>query len=114
MEVSEEVIFKIIVHSGEARSDIFQAFQLCKNGQYAEAQTSLDSAKEQLQEAHKVQTDLIQKEAAGDNMVVKLLMVHAQDHLMTCILAKDVMANMMEMQKEIREIKVSLKMQDGI
>ncbi|WP_378951477.1 PTS lactose/cellobiose transporter subunit IIA [Pelosinus sp. sgz500959] len=110
MEISEEVIFKIIVYSGGARSDIFEAFQLCKNGQYAEAQTSLDSAKEQLQAAHKVQTDLIQKEAAGDSTVVKLLMVHAQDHLMTCMLAKDIMANMMDMQKEIREIKNSLKL----
>lgn len=109
MEISEEIIFQIIMYSGGARSDVFEAFQLCRDGKYAEAQTALEGAKEKLQQAHRVQTDLIQQEASGESTVVKLLMVHAQDHLMTCILAKDIMTNMIEMQKEIREIKTSLK-----
>ncbi|MCE5284325.1 MAG: PTS lactose/cellobiose transporter subunit IIA [Pelosinus sp.] len=105
MEVGEEVIFQLITHSGSARSFIFEAFQMCKEGKYAEADEALKSAREMLNEAHKVQTLLIQQEAGGDNIQVRLLMVHAQDHLMTCILARDIMENVIKMQKEINELK---------
>ncbi|VBB07063.1 phosphotransferase system lactose/cellobiose-specific iia subunit [Lucifera butyrica] len=108
MEREEEIVFQLITHSGAARSDIFEAFQACRNGHYEEAQKLMDSAKENLHAAHRVQTGLIQQEAGGDSIIVKLLMVHAQDHLMTGILAKDIMANMIDMQKEIREIKSQL------
>jgi PTS system cellobiose-specific IIA component len=105
MEVGEEVIFQLITHSGSARSFIFEAFQMVTQGKYAEADEALKSAREMLNEAHKVQTQLIQQEAGGDNIQVKLLMVHAQDHLMTCILARDIMENVIKMQKEINALK---------
>lgn len=105
MEITEEIIFKLITHSGAARSDIFEAFRLCQEGKYEDAESLMKSAKNNLLEAHKTQTSLIQQEAGGESIVVKLLMVHAQDHLMTCILAKELMSNMMDMQKEINEIK---------
>lgn len=108
MQVGEEVIFSLITHSGSARSYIFEAFQMCAEGKYAEAEEAVKSAREMINEAHKVQTGLIQQEAGGDNIEVKLLMVHAQDHLMTCILARDIMENVIKMQKELNEIKAKL------
>ena len=108
MEVGEEVIFQLITHSGSARSYIFEAFQMCSAGKYQEADEALRSAKEMLNEAHKVQTALIQQEAGGESIEVKLLMVHAQDHLMTCILARDIMENVIKMQKELNEIKTRI------
>ena len=110
MEINEEVVFQLIAYSGEARSDIFEAFQLCKNKEYAKAQAALEAAKEKMLKAHNVQTNLIQQEAGGNYIEVRLLMVHAQDHLMTCMLAKDIMTSMIEMQKEIFEIKEHINM----
>lgn len=109
MEVSEEMIFKLITYSGAARSDVFEAFRCSQEGKYEEAEQLMQSVNENLHEAHKTQTELIQQEAGGESIVVRLLMVHAQDHLMTCILAKELMGNMMDMQKEINEMKAKLK-----
>jgi PTS system cellobiose-specific IIA component len=62
-------------------------------------------AKEGLIAAHKVQTELIQQESSGDKLELSLLMVHAQDHLMTSMLAKDLIEKMIYMQNEINELK---------
>ncbi|MBP2658628.1 MAG: lactose/cellobiose transporter subunit [Firmicutes bacterium] len=109
MEITEETIFKLITYSGAAKSDIFEAFRLCQDGKYEDAENLMESAKHNLLEAHNTQTSLIQQEAGGEQIIVRLLMVHAQDHLMTCILAKELMSNMMNMQKEINEIKSKIK-----
>lgn len=108
MEINEEDIFQLIAFSGSARSEVFEAFHLCSEGKYTEADVAMESARENLLSAHRLQTRLIQREAAGDNMVVKLLMVHAQDHLMTGILAKDIMENMMDLRKEVRELRQAM------
>jgi len=105
MEISEEIIFQLITNAGAAKSDIFEAFRCCQIGKYGEAEQLIESAGKCLLEAHKAQTNLIQQEAAGESAVVGLLMVHAQDHLMTCILAKDIVTNMIAMQKEINDLK---------
>ena len=108
MDQEEMVIFQLITFGGSARSDVFEAYAAAKNGDFEGAQALIKSAGEALLEAHKVQTDLIQQEAAGNNMTVKLLMVHAQDHLMTSILAKDLIQSMIEMQKQIQELQAKI------
>lgn len=104
-EINEQVIFKLISFSGDARSNIYEAFNSVVNGEYEEAEESLKEAHETIIEAHNVQTSLIQNEAKGNHTEVSLLMVHAQDHLMTTLLAKDLIKYMMNMQKEINELK---------
>lgn len=110
MEIGEEIVFKLITNSGSARSNVFEAFQFCQVGDYEGAKKLMKEADENILEAHKAQTKLIQKEASGEVMEVRLLMVHAQDHLMTCILAKEIMINMMKMQEELNEIKMHLSL----
>jgi PTS system cellobiose-specific IIA component len=52
-----------------------------------------------------VQTKLITGEINGDKTETSLLMVHAQDHLMTSILARDLIEEMIGMLKEQSEAK---------
>lgn len=106
---SEQVIFELICLAGSARSDAFEAYNAAVEGDFDKAKASIDAAKENLLQAHHVQTGLIQEEAAGNHMEVQLLMVHAQDHLMTSILAKDLIETMINMQKEIQELKKMIK-----
>ncbi|MDF2883185.1 MAG: lactose/cellobiose transporter subunit [Clostridiaceae bacterium] len=108
-EINEEVIFKLISFSGDARSDIYEAFELVKKGKYAEAQDKFDSADEAIIHAHNTQTSLIKNEINGNHVALNLLLVHAQDHLMNTLLAKDMVKNMINMQKEINELKDKLK-----
>lgn len=105
MELAEEKIFQLISFSGTGRSFVFEAFQKCQEGNYEEADKCMEDAKEQLLLAHKVQTSLIQEEAKGNKYEVNILLVHAQDHLMTSILAKELIEKMIKMQKEINELK---------
>lgn len=52
-------------------------------------------------EAHNIQTALLTKEAQGDHTPVDVLLVHAQDHLMTSILAKELIEQMIELYKRL-------------
>ncbi len=100
-------IFQLITNSGDARSTVFEALAAAQNGNMDKANSFVCMAKEGLLEAHKIQTELIQKESSGDKTELSLLMIHAQDHLMTSILAKDIIEKMICMQNEINELKKS-------
>ncbi len=101
----EEIIFKLISDAGDARSCLLEAFSYVREEKYKEANSKMKQAKESLLKAHNMQTKLIQEEAKGNPLDVNLLMVHAQDHIMGTILADKLVENMMEMQKEINELK---------
>ena len=44
--------------------------------------------------AHQAQTDLLVKEANGENVTLNVLLIHAQDHLMTSMLALELIQEM--------------------
>ena len=66
-----------------------------------EAEKLIEEASELINEAHKVQTNMIQMEAAGNKVDVSFLMVHAQDHLMTVMLLRDIVKNFVNLAKKI-------------
>ena len=96
----EEIIFNIIGYAGTARSMCFEALALAKDGKIAEADALIVEAKEELLKVHGMQTALIQSEAAGEKNEVSLLLVHAQDHLMTAMLAKDLIVELIDMHRK--------------
>lgn len=97
----EEIIMNLIIFSGDARSYSMEAIQLAKEGKIQEAKELLGKAGEQLGEAHHSQTTLIQNEAAGNKAEVSLLLVHAQDHLMTTITLKDMATEFVELYSRL-------------
>ncbi len=105
----EEKIFTIIASSGEANGLIQEAFILTQEGKYEEAMKKIDESNEVLIGAHHIQTELINNEAQGIKNEIGILMVHAQDHLMNVVLAKQLIKNMIDMQKELNEIREELK-----
>ncbi|RII36441.1 PTS lactose/cellobiose transporter subunit IIA [Clostridium chromiireducens] len=99
----EEIIMNLIVHSGEVRSYSMEAIQCAKKGEIDEAKELIEKASAELSEAHNVQTSLIQKEASGEKTEVSLLMVHAQDHLMTSMTLKYLASEIIEIHEELRK-----------
>ncbi|KOS28165.1 PTS cellobiose transporter subunit IIA [Bacillus anthracis] len=81
--------FQLILNSGNARSIAMEAIQFAKQGKMEKANEKMTKAKEEIKEAHHIQTDLIQKEARGEKTEISLLLVHAQDHLMNAITVKE-------------------------
>lgn len=93
------VAFEIILHSGDARSIVHEGFQLMREGKYDEAEIKMEEANKKLLEAHKSQTSLLQSYASGEEVVMEVIMVHAQDHLMTTMTLREMAIEMLEMYK---------------
>ncbi|MEG0296926.1 MAG: PTS lactose/cellobiose transporter subunit IIA [Clostridium sp.] len=97
----EVIIFEIISHGGTAKGMAYEALAAAEKGNYKEAEDLMKQADEELLHAHHIQTDIIQAEAAGENTEVSVLFVHAQDHLMTAIEAKNLIECMIKMYKRM-------------
>ncbi|PGL73217.1 PTS lactose/cellobiose transporter subunit IIA [Bacillus sp. AFS055030] len=95
--------FQLILHSGNAKSLAMEAMQKAKEGNFDEAEEKLTEADSAFNEAHHVQTDLIQREAGGENVNFPLIMVHAQDHLMNSMTLKDMAREIIELHKLIKK-----------
>ena len=88
--------FEIVAYSGEARSKLLLAIEKAKAKEFEECKKLIDEANESLNDAHKSQTTLLQQEARGENVEIGFITVHAQDHLMTTILLKDIVNNLLD------------------
>lgn len=97
----ENEIFEIISHGGNARACAYEAVKLAQEGKIDEAEELLKKSQEELDIAHNTQTKLIQAEINGENLQMNLLMVHAQDHLMTAISEKNLIEQIVKLCKKI-------------
>lgn len=105
MENLEQIIFEIIVHGGNARAKSYDALRAAQHYDFKIAEEYMIEADEEIAQAHKIQTEIIQKEAAGDKVEITVLFVHAQDHLMTAIAEKGLIENMIDLYKRIYAIE---------
>lgn len=85
----EEISFQIILHAGNARSDAMEGMAFAREGKFEEAHAKLRDAEASFVEAHHVQSALLHKEAGGEGVSPSVLLIHAQDHLMTAMTVKD-------------------------
>ena len=99
----ELIALNLISNSGTARTKAFEALHKAREGKYEEAKMLLKESEESSLLAHNAQTVLLQAEANGDNSNYSIIMVHAQDHLMTSILAKELIEEMVTMYKELKK-----------
>lgn len=81
--------FAIVAYAGDAKSDLLEALNQARNGNFAKARELVESANKNIVEAHNEQTGLLTKEAGGADMDVTFIMVHGQDTLMTTMMLKD-------------------------
>lgn len=102
--------FNIILYSGNARTKIHQAFSEMRKGDFDLSNDYLAQAKEEVTKAHQSQTELLQTYAAGTKIEMEIIMVHAQDHLMTTMTLQEVAEEMENLYKSNTEIKTYLKL----
>lgn len=96
----EEAVMGIIVNAGQSRSLCFEALRQAKQGHFSEADALLQEANTFAREAHAVQTRLIEADEGEGKTKMTLVMVHAQDHLMTSILAKELITELVDLYKQ--------------
>ena len=85
----EEAVMEIIVNAGQSRSLCFEALHAARQGNLDEAKSLLRVADGYARQAHKMQTRLIEQDAGEARQPMTLIMVHAQDHLMNSLLARE-------------------------
>lgn len=91
--------FEIVAYSGDARSKLLLAVEKAKQKDFTECDKLISEANDCLNDAHKSQTELLQLEARGENIDIGFITVHAQDHLMTTILLKDIINNLLDIYR---------------
>lgn len=92
----ETIIMTIISNAGTAKSLAIEAIRNIKDKNKDLAKENIEEARKLLNKAHNAQTQLLHSEAAGDGVDVSLLLVHAQDHLMTSITTVDIVSELIE------------------
>lgn len=100
-EELEEVVMGLIINSGQARSLAYAALKQAKQGDLLQ-QSMMDQSRMALNEAHLVQTKLIEGDAGEGKMKVSLVLVHAQDHLMTSMLARELITELIELHEKLK------------
>ena len=98
----EEVVMGLIINSWQARSLAYAALKQAKQGDFAAAKTMMEQSRTALNEAHLVQTKPIESDQGEGKMKVSLVLVHAQDHLMTSMLARELVAELIELHEKMQ------------
>lgn len=84
--MSEELMMScmtIITYVGTARSCYINAIQLAKEGKFEEAEKMIKEGEENFVQGHNGHGDLLTKEANGELGNAGLLLIHAEDQLMS-------------------------------
>lgn len=83
MEGMEMTCFEIISNVGMARGSYIEAIDLATEGRFEEAEAKIEEGNTFFAKGHDAHTDLVQKEAAGERTEIILILVHAEDQLMS-------------------------------
>ncbi|MGL9970478.1 PTS cellobiose transporter subunit IIA [Enterococcus sp. DIV1420a] len=103
---SEEIqvaAFEIILNSGNARTTIHKSFAAMRKSDFSHADQLLTEANEEILQAHKSQTALLKDYAGGKKIEMEIIMVHAQDHLMTTMTLLEVAQEMKCLYEQIAQ-----------
>lgn len=103
MLTDEQISFQIISHSGQARSHILESLRRYREGDVEGCRTLVSEASEMISKAHAVHFHLIQKDAQGEGRPLTLLLMHAEDHLMSTQTMRDLVQELIEIFEKGRK-----------
>lgn len=101
----ESEIFSIISNGGDARAIAYEALQLAYEKKFDLSKEKMNEAQNTLNKAHNTQTKLIQAELNNEKIDMSLLLVHAQDHLMTAISEMSLIEQMIKILERIDKLE---------
>ncbi len=105
MEGLELIAFNIISSVGTARSCYIEAIQKAKSGDFEGAEALLKEGDEAFVEGHDAHAGLLQQEAEGGaGSTLSLLILHAEDQLMSAEGFKTIACEFIEVYKKFEAI----------
>ncbi|MDL2276843.1 PTS lactose/cellobiose transporter subunit IIA [Breznakia sp. OttesenSCG-928-G09] len=101
MKDLELISFQIISAVGSARSLYIEAIQEAKNKNFKRAKSLVEEGSSQFIEGHRAHTKLIQEEANINDISINLLLVHAEDQLMSADTFKIIAEEFIEIYEKL-------------
>jgi len=98
----ESTVMELIINAGEARSCAMEALQAAKRQEWDTVEAKLTASAQAAKRAHDVQTMLIGLDEGCGKVQVNLILVHAQDHIMTSMLARELVTEMIELLRQLQ------------
>lgn len=92
--------FEIVAYSGDARSTLLKLLREARNGNFEHVDAALAEADENLKLAHNAQTKILSEEASGEKLDIGFIFIHGQDHLMTTILLRDLIQDLVHFHQK--------------
>ena len=105
----EMIAMTLIGHAGETKSLAYQAMNAAKAGKFDEAEEFMKQSTEEMLKAHELQTDMIAKEAGGEQVPVNIILIHSQDHLTMANVAEELAEEMISLYKTIADLKTEIE-----
>lgn len=105
----QETSFELILASGDARTLVHQAFEKMRSSSFQEAHSLLKAANDSLVKAHKTQSKMLQVYASGTEFACDILLIHAQDHLMTTMTLREVALEMLIIYQKMCDLEGARK-----
>lgn len=108
----EYLCLQIITDVGNARSKYIEAIQEAKAGNYAACNELLKQGNEAYAKGYRTHAELVGKEAEGTRADLSLLLIHAEDQLMSaesfkilCNEFLDVYRKFDQLQRQVKQTK---------
>lgn len=104
MEIPENLeltCFQLITQSGTAKSSYVEAIQKAKEGKFDEAEECIQLGDKYYAEGHSFHQDLAQMEEESDKSIAYLLLVHAEDQMMSCETIRIIAVETIELYKKL-------------
>ncbi|MEH7108110.1 MULTISPECIES: PTS lactose/cellobiose transporter subunit IIA [Bacillaceae] len=95
------VSFNIISNVGMAKSLAMEALYAAKEGRFELAEEKLTESKKFYIEGHKTHASLMQKEARGEGLEFSLIVIHAEDQLMSVDTITMVVTEMIQLYRQL-------------
>ena len=102
MDDLESTVMELIIQAGASKSYAMEALRAAKIGHWNEVDTHLENSRLAAKSAHDIQTNLIGMDEGCGKVPVNLIMVHAQDHIMTAMLAKEMIQELIELHRQLQ------------
>ena len=99
-EKLEELDLQIIAAVGTARSMFVEALELAKEGKFEEANAKVAEADEMFAQGHDAHHDILAMQGQGIELPFDLMLVHAEDQMMSAEAFRLIATELMELYKK--------------
>ena len=100
-----EIAMGLIAEAGDSRSYCMEAIDTARAGNFYEARVLIEKAVSAMLQAHEIQTNLIREEIEGNGEAVTLLMAHAQNHMNSALMMRDLAEEFITLYERISRLE---------